>query len=74
MDEKIIDIIAKILKVSVSEISLGTIIGDIPEWDSLHHVAIIVEIERTFDIKFKPEDLMELEDVSDIITLIKGPV
>lgn len=71
MDEKIRNIIAKVLKIDIDDVELDTAIGDLPEWDSLHHLNIIVELENEFDIKYAPEDLAELEDVSDLIALTK---
>lgn len=69
MKEKIIGIIAKVLEVPTDDIELDLGIGDLPEWDSIHHVAIIAEIESELGIKFDPDDLMEVEDVSDLIAL-----
>jgi acyl carrier protein len=37
--------------------------GDIRNWDSLHHVMIINEIENYFNIQF---DLMEMLDISSV--------
>lgn len=74
MEEKIINIIAKVLKVDIDDVELDTAIGDLPEWDSLHHLNIIVELENEFSIKYAAEDLAELEDVSDLITLTKETI
>lgn len=74
MDEKILNIIAKVLKVDIEDIELDTAIGDLPEWDSLHHLHLIVELENEFGIKYSPEDLAELEDVSDLISLTKDSI
>lgn len=71
MDEQIIAIIARILEVPTEEIEMDTAVGDLPEWDSLHHVMIVTELEKIYNIKFSQEDLMELEDVSDLISLVK---
>lgn len=71
MEEKIINIIAKILEVDSSEIEMDTAAGDLPEWDSLHHLQIIAELENVFGIKYAPTDLAEIEDVSDLIALTK---
>lgn len=71
MDERIISIIVKVLNVSVDEVEMDTAIGDLPEWDSLHHMLIIAELEKIFDIKFSQDDLKELEDVSDLVSLVK---
>lgn len=71
MENKIIGIIAKMLEVDVEEVELDTAVGDLPEWDSLHHLQIIAELEKEYGIKYAPEDLAELEDVSDLIALTK---
>lgn len=74
MEEKIISIIARILETDIEDIELDTAIGDLPEWDSLHHLNIIAELEREFGIKYAAEDLAELEDVADLIALTKETI
>lgn len=74
MEKKIISIIARILETEIDEIELDTAIGDLPEWDSLHHLNIIAELEREFGIKYAAEDLAELEDVADLIALTKETI
>lgn len=74
MEEQIISIIARVLKVDIEDVELDTAIGDLPEWDSLHHLHLIVELENEFGIKYAPEDLAELEDVSDLISLTKETI
>lgn len=71
MEKKILNLIAKTLEVDVEEVELDTAVGDLPEWDSLHHLMIIKAIEEEYNIKFEQEDLAELEDVSDLIALVK---
>lgn len=71
MEQKIIGIIAKILEVELEEVELDTAIGDLPEWDSLHHLQLIAELEKEYGIKYAADDLAELEDVSDLIGLTK---
>lgn len=72
MRNKIIEIIAKSLEVSESEITTDLVIGDIPEWDSLHHLILVKNLEQEYQIKFSQEDLAELEDVSDLIALVEN--
>lgn len=74
MNEEIIKLIARILEVDVDDIELDTAIGDMPEWDSLHHLQIIAELESIYGIKFDKKDLAELEDVSDLISLTENAV
>lgn len=67
IEVKVKEIIAEILNVSVDDIADDTAIGDIAEWDSLHHIQIISAIEKKFDFRFTPDIMMDLEDVSDIV-------
>lgn len=66
--EKVAGIVANILGVSRDEISEDTAIGDFPAWDSLHHIQIIAAIEKEFGFRFTPDVMMDLEDVSDIVS------
>lgn len=48
--------------------------GDIPEWDSLSHVRLIVTIERQFKIKFSNSEIEGLKNVGDLISLVMTKV
>ena len=67
IEEKIKNIISSTLGVQISDIENDTAIGDLPEWDSLNHLKIIASIEAEFGIRFTPDVMLDLEDVSDII-------
>ena len=69
--EEVKAIIAENLKVDVSVLNEDTAIGDLPEWDSLHHLQIIAGIEQKFGFQFEPDVLMDLEDVSDIVNAVE---
>ena len=71
MKEEIVKIKADILEVDVCDIEMDTAVGDLPEWDSMHHLQIIAELEKVYNIKFNASDLAELEDVSDLISLVE---
>ena len=70
--EKVIKIIAEAIEIDVLKIDEDTAIGDFPNWDSMGQLIIITSLEKEFDIKFDPEDIMELEDVGDMIAAIEG--
>ena len=71
MKEEIVNIIADVLEVDVCDIEMDTAIGDLPEGDSIHHLQIIAELENVYNIKFNAADLAELEDVSDLLSLVE---
>ena len=71
MENKIIELIARVLNVPIGDVTLETDIGELDEWDSLRNVQIIAQLEKEFEVKITPDMIMDLEDVSDIISLIK---
>ena len=74
MKDRIKDLMAGILKVDVSMLGDDLEIGDIQEWDSMHHMMIITGIEKEFGIKFQREELVDLENVGDIIAIVEDKV
>lgn len=53
------------------EISDGMVAQDVPEWDSLAHINLIVEIEEEFNLKFTVDDIAGLKNVREMIVLIE---
>ena len=47
-----------------------TTASDIDEWDSLAQVGLVLIIERTFSIKFSMEDINNLANVGEMVSLI----
>lgn len=70
--ERVFKAISKALEVKQEMLSEDTAIGDFPNWDSLGHLIIISALEKEFDIKFDPEDMMEFEDIGDMIEAINN--
>jgi len=71
IEENVIKIIAEAINVEVNKIDEDTAIGDFPNWDSMEQLIIITSLEEKFDIKFDPEEIMEMEDVADMIETIE---
>lgn len=51
---------------------LSTIPADIPGWDSMGHVALASNLEQTFGVSLDVDDLMEMENVGEIVRIIKS--
>jgi len=45
---------------------------DVDGWDSLTHIRLILTIERAFKIKFSTSEVGKLENVGDLVALIKA--
>ena len=64
-------------KVILSQLNLddfdlqdSTIAPDVPGWDSLNHINIIVAVEENFKVKFKSMELLRLKNVGDLQKLL----
>ena len=47
-----------------------TIAPEVPGWDSLNHVNIIVAVEKKFSVKFKSYEVLRLKNVGDLQKLL----
>jgi acyl carrier protein len=45
---------------------------DVDGWDSLAHIRLILTVEKAFKIKFSTSEIGKLENVGDLVTLIKA--
>jgi len=52
------------------QITNATVVDDMPDWDSVAHVRIVVAIESCFGIQFEPEEYMAFADVGEMIDCI----
>lgn len=50
--------------------TMETTAEDVPAWDSMSHITIVVEVERRFGVKFRTAEIEELHDVGDFVRLI----
>lgn len=73
-EEQVKAIVAQVSDVDVSEVTNESTIGDFPAWDSMGQMAILQQVEETFGIAFEPEEMMEIEDVSDIIAAVESKI
>jgi acyl carrier protein len=42
------------------------------EWDSMHHLQLVVELESEFEVLFKPEDIMDMKSLDKIEEKLKA--
>lgn len=59
------------LKIEEAAYSEELAAGDLPQWDSLAHVNLIMAVEREFRIAFDVGDAVEIETVGDLIDAVK---
>ena len=57
MNSKIQEIMAQSFEVPVKDITVNSTQDNIDNWDSIHHIKMIVFLERAFDITIPDEDV-----------------
>ena len=71
LEERVVSIIAKILDVSADELTTESAMGSTPRWDSLKNLKIIFELEKSFNLVFDLDDLIEVRSVADCVCLVE---
>lgn len=44
---------------------------DVPGWDSLNHVTLMIEVEQEFDVRFGSDEVEALRCVGDLMVLLE---
>ena len=53
-------------------LSSQTTAKDVPGWDSINHINLILAVEQRFDIRMSTQDIDELKNVGDLLRVIKN--
>ena len=68
--EKVQEIFRDVLDNEDIVLSNDTTADDIDEWDSLSHIQLIVEIEKSLKVKFTSKEISTWKNVGDMICCI----
>lgn len=76
MEKNIYDLLEKVFcdVFDLEDITLNplTTAADVPGWDSLSHVILIVAIEKEFNFKFNISEMMNMNNLGEMVKIIKG--
>ena len=67
---KVKRMLSKILEVRLSELSDDANPSNISNWDSLNQLKISIEIEKQINRKLTTEEILSLDSVKSIISLV----
>jgi acyl carrier protein len=68
--ERLTDLFRDIFDEPSLTLTRDTTAADVPDWDSLNHITIIVESEKKFGVKFQTAEVEELKNVGSFVDLI----
>lgn len=63
-NQKLFEAFAKGLQLEIGAIADDLAYNSIPEWDSVGHMALIVEIEGAFDVMLDTDDIVNMSSVA----------
>ena len=66
----IIDIVRGVLQNPDLELSSSTRFDDLFAWDSMHLIAVVVEIESKFNLLFELDEIETMHTVGDLLRLM----
>lgn len=70
IDNKVMRIFSIILNLPLNKLNLKSSPEDIPKWDSLNHIKVIMEIENAFRVEILPEEALEINTILDICKML----
>ena len=74
ISDKLKSVILKELRLDDYEIKDETQIYQIPGWDSLNHIKIIIAIEQEYKIRFKSLEIVNCKNISDLQKLCESKI
>ena len=72
MTDKLDQLIADTLKIAPEEVSDDLAYGSLPEWDSLAHVSLMLQLEAEYDIEIDEDTMVELTSIAAIRDYVQG--
>jgi acyl carrier protein len=67
-EKKVIFIFKKVFK--KKDININSNIGNINNWDSVNHVNLILELEKTFKVKINFEKQIAFKSLKDVLKFL----
>jgi acyl carrier protein len=68
--DKIVQIFKKVFDDEELIVSSNTCAEDIEDWDSLEQINLILNMEKTFSLKFNVSEVAQLNNVGEMVDLI----
>lgn len=70
ISQELKQVILKQLNLDDFDLQDETIAPEVPGWDSLNHMNIILAVEEHFKVKFKSYELIRLKNVGELQKLV----
>ena len=69
---KVLKIAGDVLSVSPSALTENSSPKMVENWDSIHHLNLVLALEDSFALQFTPEEMEQMETIGRIILLVEA--
>ena len=74
LTKQILDIVAATFDVPAAELSEATSPENLPEWNSLGQLNLILALEQEFGLQIAPEQTYDMVSVAEIVRILRGKI
>jgi acyl carrier protein len=67
---RLVAVFSEVMRVPTSRVHADLVPEQVPQWDSVRHMALILAIEEEFDIQFDVDDIMEFVSFASILKVV----
>jgi acyl carrier protein len=68
---KLIDCFVQTFAIERGEVAPALAYQSIPQWDSVGHMALVAEIENTFNVTLDTDDIIGMSDVAKAVEILR---
>ena len=72
--ERVRSITADVLQVPANQITLSSSPETVGNWDSVHHLNLILAWEQEFNVEFDPEEIDKMTSIEKVLAVIDSKV
>lgn len=70
ISERLKKTILNVLHLEDFEINYETRADEVPGWDSLNHINVILAVEKEYNVRFKNIEVLKLKNIGDLQKLV----
>ena len=71
MQDRVIRVLGMTMNVPVERLDENSSPDNVESWDSMRHMNLVLALEEEFNVKFSDEQMLSLEDVRSIVSILE---
>jgi acyl carrier protein len=72
MSERLANVFQKAFGLDINSFSLNLAPEQVPNWDSIGHMNLVMYLEQEFDQRFEVDDIMEMSSPAKILEILRA--